>query len=134
MESAWECLPIRAARLSKRERGKMSGGSEDIEDNVDHHHNLTNHNHTSNHLKQYFFPTEPIPRLSVSDPLASQLISEEVSVKGLPPGVYSNGFIYVQVCQGRGLCKYASCKCCVSRWQQGRCLGKVCSAPTWKCH
>jgi len=27
---------------------------------------------------QYFFPTEPIPRLSINDPLALQLIKSEV--------------------------------------------------------
>lgn len=64
------------------ERGNMSGDSDEREDAADPHHHLANHNnhnHTTNHLRQYFFPCEPIPRLSISDPLASQLIAEEVS-------------------------------------------------------
>lgn len=63
----------------ERKRGKMSGDSDQREEN--------NHNHTTNHLRQYFFPSEPIPRLSISDPLASQLISEEVSPREVITGV-----------------------------------------------
>ena len=66
----------------------MSVASDQMEESVDHHHHqqqqqqqqhVMNHNITTHHLKQYFFPTENVPRLSASDPLASQLIAEEVS-------------------------------------------------------
>lgn len=59
----------------------MSGEEGEREELPDPYHHLAN----SNHLRQYFFPSEPIPRLSIDDPLASQLISEEVSALG---GVY----------------------------------------------
>lgn len=58
----------------------MSVASDQMEESVEHKQHVVNHNHTAHHLKQYFFPTEHVPRLSASDPLASQLIAEEKPV------------------------------------------------------